>query len=228
MNVDRDSNVKKCWTKLGSEDPYWGVLTQDRFRKGQCNVDEFYASGESTSKYLISLCEKYDIYPSTSNVLDFGVGVGRIAKHIIDKCNLLYAVDISDSYLEKCSSMFNNSYNTNYETVNYDNFYQHKFSNINLIYSFLVLQHNHPETMCDILKHFCKILNTGGICCVSIPYYIPGWSYVNRESMQMNPLPAEKVLSIINDNECKLVDIAEEHQGKILFNKYTYIKSCDE
>ena len=43
-------HVKKIWTDYGSTDPYWSVITSEKFRIGKIEIskDEFYSSGEHT------------------------------------------------------------------------------------------------------------------------------------------------------------------------------------
>ena len=89
------------WEKWGKKDPYFGVLTDERFRR-QNLTDEakiyFFESGRSHIRHIFKVCRRHlDKNFNPKNVLDFGCGTGRlvipfaeIAEHVVD-------IDVSDS-----------------------------------------------------------------------------------------------------------------------------------
>ena len=44
MNLD---SVRRVYEKLGSEDPMWAVLTDDRFRNNNWDPEQFFATGRA-------------------------------------------------------------------------------------------------------------------------------------------------------------------------------------
>jgi 2-polyprenyl-3-methyl-5-hydroxy-6-metoxy-1,4-benzoquinol methylase len=75
------NNTDKSWETLGKTNPYYGVLTSDKFRNNNLDDDaraEFFKSGK---KHVVDLLnrveEKFGKIPR-GNALDFGCGVGRL------------------------------------------------------------------------------------------------------------------------------------------------------
>lgn len=219
MNNDiRIDTVKKFWETAGAEDPFWGVDTKDSLRAAvaeERDIQEFYISGRVPFEEICTICDRFNISFTDSNVMDFGSGVGRIGIHMIPECEILYCIDISKSYLSRASTEFDKHGVSNYKLVEYDQFYTYNFTNVKLIYSYMTLQHNHPEIIIDIVSRMCKILNSGGIGIVDIPYHIPNWKYVprtvayddnnNLTGMQMNKVDISTMDGVICSNECEVV-----------------------
>jgi hypothetical protein len=241
MNNDiRIDTVKKFWETAGEEDPFWGVDTKDSLRAavaGEEDIRAFYISGKVPFEEICTICDRFNISFADSNVMDFGSGVGRIGIHMIPECEVLYCIDISKSYLSRVSTEFDHRGYSNYKLVEYDQFFTYNFTNVDLIYSYITLQHNHPEVILDIVSRMCKILNSGGIGIVDIPYHIPNWRYVPRTvgydddnnlfGMQMNKVDISTMDSVIHSNKCEVVahDLRERNpDSSIMTCVYTFIK----
>lgn len=56
------NDTDSFWQSLGNDDPYWGVLTADEFRKDkltQESVEEFYVTGERDVDFIFQVIHKY-------------------------------------------------------------------------------------------------------------------------------------------------------------------------
>ena len=76
----RGRDPDKEWEKFGEKEPYYGVLTQDRFRKEKLDKEQlvdFFKSGQEHVDYILHMIRTW-IQPdfSPTRVLDFGCGVG--------------------------------------------------------------------------------------------------------------------------------------------------------
>jgi 2-polyprenyl-3-methyl-5-hydroxy-6-metoxy-1,4-benzoquinol methylase len=91
-----------AWQKFGQDEPYYGVLTDDKFRKKNLteeSLKEFFASGEKhVSSILTTLQERAIATFENGDALDFGCGVGRIAIPLAHRFKRVTAVDISEAY----------------------------------------------------------------------------------------------------------------------------------
>jgi len=97
--TDRD------WDFFANKDPYWAVLTQDRFRKkalGESQRREFFSSGETHIDWVFSTI-RHHIDPRFNPVkgLDFGCGVGRLLLPIARRCQTAVGIDVSDTMLRE-------------------------------------------------------------------------------------------------------------------------------
>src|SRR6185369_4946723 len=99
------NNPDKDWEKFGREEPYYGVVSQDVYRKenlGKEALAKFFATGED---YIQMIWREIGIHldpgfkPKVG--LDFGCGVGRLAIPLASRCEAVIGLDISPSMLEE-------------------------------------------------------------------------------------------------------------------------------
>ena len=96
----RDTN--KDWQLIAKEDPYWGVLSDERFRGkqlGQENRAEFFESGERYVADVLGLVNTHLGGVALDRALDFGCGVGRLAIPIAKRFREVVGADISEDML---------------------------------------------------------------------------------------------------------------------------------
>lgn len=70
MNTDLD------WEQFGNDDPFWAVITLDKYRKDQLTdaaIEEFYGTGEYQVSWIFQTIRKY-VFPdfAPASALDFG------------------------------------------------------------------------------------------------------------------------------------------------------------
>jgi 2-polyprenyl-3-methyl-5-hydroxy-6-metoxy-1,4-benzoquinol methylase len=162
-----NSNTNQEWEKFGKIDPYFGVLTQDRFRVKNLTEDaktDFFLSGnEYINKVLYNIQKHIDSSFIPKKVLDFGCGVGRLVIPLAKASEHVFGVDISNSMLLEAKK---NCEVANVENVTFlisdDNLNQldQKF---NLIHSFIVFQHIPVHRGELIFRNLFRFLEDGGI-----------------------------------------------------------------
>lgn len=95
-------NPDKSWREYGEQDPYFGVLTEDRFRKSNLTTEalkDFFASGEAhVAAILKTLHDHVGSSFQMNDALDFGCGVGRIVIPFASRFANVTGIDISESY----------------------------------------------------------------------------------------------------------------------------------
>ena len=70
------------WERVGTTEPYWGVLTEDKYRSSNMTAEDrqlFFQSGERHVAHVFGTIHRHlmpDFKPKTA--LDFGCGVGRV------------------------------------------------------------------------------------------------------------------------------------------------------
>src|ERR1700676_785645 len=99
----RDMSTDIAWEEWGHRDPYFGVITDPKFRRSEINEQnkrEFFQSGESHVHGILATIRKHvepEFAPRT--VLDFGCGVGRVLIPFARITDEVVGLDVSPSML---------------------------------------------------------------------------------------------------------------------------------
>lgn len=139
MSTDKD------WEKWGASDPYFGVISSDKYRKNNLTSDsreEFFSSGVEHVNYVLELINKnFNKSFEPDSVLDFGCGVGRLAIPFANIAKNVLGVDISPSMLEIAKK---NSADRSVENIDFiisDDALSKVVGSYSLIHSYIVFQH---------------------------------------------------------------------------------------
>jgi 2-polyprenyl-3-methyl-5-hydroxy-6-metoxy-1,4-benzoquinol methylase len=104
MVGERDTDAD--WNLLGKLDPFWAVITEDRFRAEQMDEqarEAFYTSGHNDIASFHAALQRYLQAPDHfQSSLDFGAGIGRLLGPMAAISDQLVGVDIADSMREHC------------------------------------------------------------------------------------------------------------------------------
>jgi SAM-dependent methyltransferase len=106
VQIDRLwDHVSQVWTGLGTSDPFWSVLTDERYRRANMSdvtiVEEFYASGIGDVDYLRAFLSRADLALTPDMVVaEYGCGLGRVTRFLARATTRVLAFDISATHLE--------------------------------------------------------------------------------------------------------------------------------
>ena len=144
----------ESWREFGRSDPYFGVLSADRYRAENINdaaLADFFASGEQHVEQVLEIINKHlGATPAQEHALDFGCGVGRLALPLARHFSAVVGVDISDAYLAEAARNRDRKGLANIEFI--DNLaglvaQQRRFD---LVHSYIVFNHipwNHGKNL---------------------------------------------------------------------------------
>jgi 2-polyprenyl-3-methyl-5-hydroxy-6-metoxy-1,4-benzoquinol methylase len=179
LQVVRGSNVIKdstdaSWKRIGEENPYFGVLSADRFRKEnltEAGIAEFFASGHvHIDKVLTNIRTRFGTLPLGS-ALDFGCGLGRLVIPLAATFSHVTGIDISPAMLRSAAETCRERGITNITLVpSDDELTQLTGSTFDLIHSYIVLQHIPPQRGEAIIRQLLDRLNPGGILAIQMPF----------------------------------------------------------
>ena len=219
-------HVAGVWTKLGEDDPYWSVLTNEAFRQGNMNnqqiLDTFYDSGEGDVKYFQAFLARAGLtMPPNTIVAEFGCGVGRVTRFLAREFSRVFAVDISLPHLEAAKARLNGEGLKNIDYVQLISRDSLKtLKEIDLFFSMIVLQHNPPPIMLDVLNNAFSSLSQHGIAFFQAPTYALDYqfsldSFYKKEalnkSMEMHYLPQRDILRLADKHKMRLLEIRQDH-----------------
>lgn len=166
---------KQEWDELARLDPLWAILSDPGRKFGRWDVGEFFLTGErEIEEYLMPRANTLG-YPLGREVaLDFGCGVGRVARSLSRHFKECYGVDISERMIEQARQLNKGIPNCHFWVNVSDDLQRFPNGHFDLIYSKIVLQHM-PERdqIRSYISEFVRILKLGGLLVFQLPSYIP-------------------------------------------------------
>jgi SAM-dependent methyltransferase len=211
MNNDFN-DLKKTWNHYGQTEPYWSVLTHEKYKNKNLTkdtLDDYFDSG----KYHINLLEELlQLHKSSFKdkiVLDFGCGTGRLLKWCSIVAKKIYGYDISKEHLNIAKQ---NVPESELYCIEDTESLPSISTKIDIIYSLLVFQHNRPPMIKKYITLLLELLNTNGIAVFHIPYYIPNYEYrqenwQGKNIMEMHALKKKEVIYLSNKLNCEILSI---------------------
>jgi ubiquinone/menaquinone biosynthesis C-methylase UbiE len=168
-------NSDREWEAFGRNDPYYGVLSHERFRKDRLNDDslkEFFKSGQEHIDFVLATIQtSLDSEFSPSRALDFGCGIGRCSIPLTRVCQSVLGVDVSDSMLQQARKICLEQSISNLELVKSDDTLSGVVGPFDFVHSFLVFQHIPAKRGKKIFSRLIQLLSDNGVASVQFVYH---------------------------------------------------------
>src|SRR3954469_1577393 len=107
-SVGTRRSTEHDWERFAQDNPYFAVLTDERFKGSELAGEEreiFFASGRQYIEDIFSVLQSHFGCPERVDVaLDFGCGVGRLLLPLARRSGLAIGVDISETMLRICAA----------------------------------------------------------------------------------------------------------------------------
>jgi SAM-dependent methyltransferase len=149
-------NTDADWQLIGAEEPYFGVLTNPKFRRenlGDDELAEFYASGASGVTSMLARMRSLFGSFSPKSALDFGCGVGRLTRPLAELTGDAVGFDISSGMLAEARRFKGDGASF------VDTFPERQFD---WVVSIIVLQHITPEFGHEAIRKLLNAVGPGG------------------------------------------------------------------
>jgi 2-polyprenyl-3-methyl-5-hydroxy-6-metoxy-1,4-benzoquinol methylase len=169
-----DMSTDIAWEEWGQRDPYFGVITDPKFRRSQLDEDikqEFFESGEAHISHVLATIRKHiapDFEPHT--VLDFGCGVGRLLVPFAAVAREVVGLDVSPSMLKEARLNCEKRKLHNVRLLTSDDSLSGLSDTFDLIHSSIVFQHIPVQRGRDIFGKLLKHLRPGGVGAMQLTY----------------------------------------------------------
>jgi len=184
-------NTDLAWEEWGRRDPYFGVITDPKFRSQSLSDDakrEFFESGRLHADYVMQMIQRHvDAAFKPARVLDFGCGVGRLLLPFAAMANEVVGLDVSPSMLEEARRNCDARGIANAKLLVSDDFLSALSGRFDLIHSFIVFQHIPPERGRIILRKLLSHLAPGGVGALHFTYSKSQYSGTN--GVPPRPIP---------------------------------------
>lgn len=218
------SHIQHVWTKLGSEEPHWSVVSTSDFKanKIQDSITRFNDTGRAEARNAARMLARTGLQiPADAIALEYGCGVGRVTRWLAESCQKVIGVDVSTNHLRLAQEYMETEAVKNVSFIQVTNFSDiealpaHDF-----LYSKIVLQHNPPPVIAKIFDCLLGRLTVGGIGIVQIPTYSKGYAFEPEEyvqkmgslsNMEMHVLPQPVVFDLLSKHNCAPREVMRDH-----------------
>lgn len=209
--------IRQQWHSLGASEPYWSVLTNDRYRLKQFAEykKEFEDSGLHSVQLLELAAARSHAPMPTGVCLELGCGVGRVTRYLADKFETVIGVDISEGNLSICRKYLSENGKSNADIrllrkpADIEN-----LPNYDMFYSVIVLQHNPPPVIRYFLSKLLKKVRPGGAAYFQVPTHTPNYNFSlasyfesKPEILDMHLLPMPDVFDCIDGAGMKVREV---------------------
>lgn len=169
------TNTVETWKQFGKEDPYYGVLSDQKYKSKNitsADLTEFFATGESyVAETLQKINRFYGSDLSEASILDFGCGVGRLAipfSFVTNKKTV--GIDVSPEILEKAKTHAVEMGVENIDFLLSEGKTLPETGKFDFINSYIVLQHIETKVGIGIIRQLLDKLEIGGIMQIQATY----------------------------------------------------------
>ena len=214
------ARTEQTWQSLGKSDPFWSVLSSELFRKPNFdqNAAAFYESGRLDLDRLSAWLNRNGIhgFGPQHTCCEYGCGTGRVTGWLASRFSRVIACDISEPHLALAARHIEESgrgdvcfrHIESIETLN-------SLEAVDLIFSFLVLQHNPPPVMAFILEKLLGSLKPGGVAFFQVPTYHAAYRFVAGQyvdqpetgEIEVHFLPQREVYAIAEVQGCRVLEV---------------------
>ncbi len=233
------------WKKYGAHDPYYGVVSLDKFHKDNLtpeSLNEFFESGRLHIEYVLATVRKH-VAPDfriAGDALDFGCGVGRCLIPMAALCRTAVGVDVSDAMLSQTRRHAAERSVGNLQLLTSDDALSNITGPFDFIHSFAVFQHIPPHRGEKLVARLLGMLSEGGVASIQfvydrrvsalvklagrlrrrVPLLHPLLNVLSGEKaskplMEKNCYNLNRLVSLFRDAGCPSVHVAFEGKGRI-------------
>ena len=169
-----DMSTDEAWEQWGQRDPYFGVITDPKFRRAAINEDakrEFFESGASHAHHVLTVIREHiktQFVPR--RILDFGCGVGRILVPFAGLAEEVVGVDVSQSMLEEARRNCDERNVQNVRLLPSDDDLSAVTGEFDLSHSCIVFQHIPVHRGRELLSKLLTHLSPSGVAAIHVTY----------------------------------------------------------
>lgn len=215
------AKIKAAWEHMGDEKAHFSVLSNDDYMPDKLDdsIDFFWRSGEIEAAQAIRALDLYGSGNLAKKVcVEYGCGVGRVTVNLAKHFKQVHAYDISRNHLEHALARAKEVAANNIEFHECANDFRVALERCDFFYSVIVLQHNPPPVIMELIRIALTALKPGGIAMFQVPTHINDYRFDlkvwlatdHAPDMQMHCVPQDAVLDLITKTNCCLLGLRED------------------
>lgn len=146
------------------------------------------------------------------NVLEIGIGTGRIARKVAPYCLKLTGIDISPKTVERAKENLKDCPNISFVC---DDFNRYEFEEtFDVIYSSLTMMHFEDKK--QVISKVDRLLNKEGIFCLSIDKDQSEYIDMQTRKIRVYPDTPNNIISLISESDMTVKNIFETEFAYII------------
>lgn len=169
-----NTNTDREWEQLGGADPYFGVLTSEKYNNTNLTDEtkvDFFRTGEEYINNVMENIRKYlDVTYTPKKAIDFGCGVGRLVIPLAKVAEHVIGVDVSESMLKEAKKNCETRSIKNVSFIKSDDRLSALEGKYDFINSFIVFQHIPVKRGERIFENLIAHMEERGVCVVHFTY----------------------------------------------------------
>src|SRR5688500_9601942 len=155
------------WSSFAAREPYFAVLTQQRFLRANFDRDAenaFFASGEALVARIFGVIRAHVAAKGALTVLEYGCGPGRLLIPFARRANLATGVDVAPAMLDAARKHAPDAELLTVEQFEAD---PRQFDIVNC---YLVLQRLAPSEGLELVRRLANRVRAGGAGVFQVPW----------------------------------------------------------
>jgi 2-polyprenyl-3-methyl-5-hydroxy-6-metoxy-1,4-benzoquinol methylase len=235
-------NTDKAWRKWGIDDPYFGVLADERFATARIDEtrDDFFASGRGFVNWVLAEAERHHGPFPRGRALDHGCGVGRLSIPLATEFDEVVALDVAPAMLAEAAANATRAGVVNITLGEADDGLSRADGPFDFVNSHLVLQHIPVHRGLALIDRLVDRVAPGGVFHISLSmrtdrgprrwlYWasanVPGvklWQNIcagrawNAPAMQMNDYPLREIIARLAARSITSVSISSQVEPRFV------------
>lgn len=190
-------NTDAAWTKWGDINPYFGVLSDPRYRKEDINnnKESFFDSGEFYIDQQLAKIESTLTPIRRGRALDFGCGVGRLAIPLGRRFDDVVGVDVSLPMLVEAEKNSARVHQENIKFFKSDSTLSEVTGKYDFVNSYIVFQHIPANRGINILRLLVGKVAKGGVASIHVCLSQQGGRLMDAKGLIQNRIPGVSQLA---------------------------------
>ena len=232
----RLSEVQQYWDRQAHADPMWAILTDPAKAGGLWDADEFFATGVRDVSRVMEQAAAWGKPVGRRSALDFGCGIGRLSQALADRFDKVYGIDISPKMIELAGTHNRKGARVEYRCNPAGDLAHFADGSIDMIYSWITLQHVRPRYARRYMQEFLRVLAPGGLLLFQYPSKPISWrSRLGRwralmsthRPMYMNGMDREAVIELLERGGGRVLDIQQDDEAIPGYHSFCYAVTRD-
>jgi ubiquinone/menaquinone biosynthesis C-methylase UbiE len=157
-----------AWDRLGTDNAFGAILTRDG-QVADWDPAEFLATGREDAARFVADLARIVPHAGRGRALDFGCGVGRIARALSEHFDHVTGVDAAPSMIERARTLNADRPRCTFTLNRAPHLRTFATGSFDVVYSRLVLQHIQPRIVRKYIPELIRVVAPGGALMFQLP-----------------------------------------------------------